>query len=94
MKVRGENTTGEDAPPVRILNELQMPNYGEIQGWKATIAFSRLFSVSLNHRSSIVKWTSFISLISVITIACVPVRSNTVPLARTYLPTNGISCCR
>ena len=38
--------------------------------------------------------TSFISLISLITIACVPVRSNTIPLARTYLPTNGISTCR
>ena len=51
-------------------------------------------SVSLSYCSSVVKWISFISLISVITIACVPVRSNTVPLARTYLPTNGVSSCR
>ena len=46
------------------------------------------------YSSSIVKRTSFISLISVITIACVPVRSKTIPLARTYLPTNGINFCR
>jgi hypothetical protein len=52
------------------------------------------FSVSLSYCPSSVKWISFISLISVITMACVPFRSNTVPLARTYLPTNGISFCR
>lgn len=45
----------------------------------------------LSYCPSITNWISFISLISVMTIACVPVRSNTVPLARTYLPTNGIS---
>lgn len=50
--------------------------------------------VGLNYPSSSFTVTSFISLISVITMACVPVRSNTIPVARTYLPTNGMSTCR
>ena len=40
-----------------------------------------------------VRCTSFISVISVMTIACVPLRSNEIPFTRTYLPTNGISFC-
>jgi hypothetical protein len=47
-----------------------------------------------SYSSSTVTCTSFISVISVMTIARVPLRSNTIPLARTYFPTNGISFCR
>ena len=49
---------------------------------------------ALNYPSSSFTVTSFISLISVITMAWVPLRSNTIPVARTYLPTNGMSTCR
>jgi hypothetical protein len=47
-----------------------------------------------SYSPSNVKCTSIISAISVITIERVPFRSNTIPLARTYLPTNGISFWR
>lgn len=46
-----------------------------------------------SYSSSNVTWTSFISVMSVMTIACVPLRSNTIPFTRTYLPTKGISFC-
>ncbi len=47
-----------------------------------------------SYSPSNVKCTSFISVISVMTIARVPLRSNTIPVARTYLPTKGISFFR
>jgi len=52
------------------------------------------FSFAAGYSRSNVTCTSFISAISVMTIARVPLRSNTIPFARTYLPTKGISFCR
>jgi hypothetical protein len=52
------------------------------------------FSFAAGYSPSNVTCTSFISAISVMTIARVPLRSNTIPFARTYLPTKGISFCR
>lgn len=49
---------------------------------------------SLGYPSSSLTMTSFISLISVITMARVPARSKTIPVARTYLPTKGMSTWR
>ena len=54
-------------------------------------AFTR--TPGTGYSPSNVTCTSFTSLISVMTIACVPLRSNTIPLTRTYLPTKGISFC-
>lgn len=47
-----------------------------------------------DHSPSRDRCTPSSSLISAITIARVPLRSNTVPLARTYFPTKGISFFR
>ena len=46
-----------------------------------------------SYSPSNVTCTSFISAIFVMTIACIPLRSNTIPSTRTYLPTKGISFC-
>lgn len=55
------------------------------------ILFINYFS---SYFSSIVRGTVFISLISAITMARVPFRSKTIPVAWTYLPTKGISFSR
>lgn len=47
-----------------------------------------------NHSASVIKCTSFISLISLIAIACAPPLSKSCPVALTYFPTKGISRCR
>lgn len=52
------------------------------------------FSFAADYSSSSVTCTSFISVISVMTIARVPLRSNTIPFARTYLPKKGFSFSR
>jgi hypothetical protein len=52
------------------------------------------FSFAADYSSSSVTCTSFISVISMMTIARVPLRSNTIPFARTYLPKKGISFSR
>jgi hypothetical protein len=46
------------------------------------------------HSPSSLTFTSFTSAISEITIARIPFRSNAIPVARTYFPTNGISFVR
>ena len=46
------------------------------------------------HSPSSLTFTSFTTAISEITIARVPFRSNAIPVARTYFPTNGINLVR
>jgi hypothetical protein len=69
------------------------PNAADSNEARARIEYIKDFMVSLpfcfatSHSPTNVTCTSFISVISVMTMACVPWRSNTIPVARTYLPT-------
>ena len=61
------------------------------QGYKN---FTRALWRAGSYSPSSLTFTFFTSAISEITIARIPFRSNAIPVARTYFPTNGISFSR